>query len=67
MEYDKVPGPDGLPIRVPANDDYRTCPECGGDCYPDPSAGADGLGVRIAFICPEHGLHSVIDPFEEDR
>lgn len=67
MEYDKVPGPDGLPIRVPTNDDYRTCSECGADCYPDPNAGADGLGVRIAFICPEHGLHSVIDPFEEAR
>ena len=67
MEYDEVPGPDGLSIRMPTSDDYRTCSECGGDCYPDPSAGADGLGVRIAFVCPTHGVHSVIDPFEEDR
>ena len=45
---------------------YRTCPECGGDCQPEPSA-VDGLGVRIAFICPQHGAHSLVDPFEEQR
>lgn len=67
MEYDEVPGPDGLRIRVSATDEHRTCSECGGDCYPDPGAGAEGMGVRIAFICPVHGLHSVIDPFEEYR
>lgn len=44
---------------------YRTCSECGRDCHPDPSAGADGLGVRIAFVCLEHGIHSVVDPFAD--
>ena len=67
MEYNELDGPDGVEIRVPKDDAYRTCSECGGDCYPDPSAGADGLGVRIAFVCPEHGVHSVIDPFEDKR
>lgn len=52
---------------MPRDQSYRTCSECGGDCYPDTSAGADGLGVRIAFVCPEHGVHSVVDPFEEER
>lgn len=42
---------------------YRTCAECGADCTPEPSA-IDGLGVRIAFVCSEHGVHSVLDPFE---
>lgn len=42
---------------------YRTC----ADCEPDTSAGADGVGVRIAWVCPMHGVHSVIDPFEDKR
>lgn len=67
MDYDKFDGPDGVEVRVPTDDSYRTCSECGGDCYPDPSAGADGIGVRIAFVCPEHGVHSVVDPFEDKR
>lgn len=50
------------------NDDesYRMCSECGGDCQPEPS-GADGLGVRIMWVCPQHGVHSVVDPFEHLR
>lgn len=67
MDYNEVAGPDGLVIRVAANDDHRTCAECGRDCEPDLAAGAEGLGARIAFICPEHGIHSVIDPFEHLR
>ncbi|MBP1325054.1 hypothetical protein JOF28_000286 [Leucobacter exalbidus] len=67
MEYHELEGPDGVSIRVPKNDGYRTCPECGGDCEPDVAAGAAGMGVRIAFICPEHGVHSVVDPFEDRR
>lgn len=46
---------------------YRTCAECGRDCDPDPSAGADGIGARIAWVCPVHGVHSVTDPFEDLR
>ena len=66
MEYEEIGDVDGVPIRAPKDDSYRTCPECGKDCPPEPTA-VDGLDLRIAFICPEHGLHSVIDPFEEDR
>lgn len=46
------------------DESYRTCPECGRDCEPDPNAGSDDFGTRIAFVCPDHGVHSVIDPFE---
>lgn len=45
---------------------YRTCEKCGTDCSPDP-IGAHGLGIRIAFVCPEHGVQSVIDPFEDQQ
>lgn len=41
---------------------YRTCAECGADCEPDPLA-EDGFGVRIAFVCQEHGLQTIVDPF----
>jgi len=67
MDYERVDGPDGLEVRVPTSYDYRTCSDCGGDCEPDPSVGADGLGVRIAFVCPEHGVQSLVDPFEDLR
>lgn len=56
MDYNQFDGPDGVEVRVPTDEGYHTCSECGGDCYPDPSAGADGLGV-----------HSVVDPFEDKR
>lgn len=42
---------------------YRTCSVCGGDCLPEPSA-TDELGVRLLFVCPDHGVHSIVDPFE---
>lgn len=45
------------------------CPtgeERSGDCVPELTA-RDGLGVRIVFVCPEHGLHSIVDPFEGKR
>lgn len=41
---------------------YRTCGVCGGDCEPEP-LGEDGLGVRIVFNCPQHGVETVVDPF----
>lgn len=66
MDYDRIEGPDGMEIRIAKGKDYRTCTECGGECYPD-SAGADGIGARIAWICPEHGVHSIVDPFEDKR
>lgn len=42
---------------------YRTCAECGGDCTPELMESSAGMSV--AFCCPIHGLHSVIDPFED--
>ena len=54
----------GLEIRLlDPNSGYRTCPECGGDCAPEPNS-ADSYGIRIMFVCPRHGVHSVVDPFE---
>jgi hypothetical protein len=44
---------------------HRTCPECRRDCEPIPLETAEGM--RISFICPLHGVHTVIDPFEEER
>ena len=67
MGYDEVLGPDGLQIRVPRDDDHRTCAVCGGDCEPDTSLSADGSGVRVAFVCPEHGVQTLVDPFEDLR
>lgn len=49
------------------DESYRICAECGQDCEPDTSVGADGFGVRITWVCPEHGVHSVVDPFEDLR
>lgn len=67
MEHDGVEIPDDLEIRVWDMDSgYRTCKVCGGDCEPEPG-GADGYGVRIMFVCPEHGVHSMVDPFEDKR
>lgn len=66
MEYHEFEGPYGAAIRVPKDEIHRTCPACGGDCEPEPTS-VSGLGVRIAFTCPEHGVHSVIDPFEGQR
>ncbi len=45
---------------------HRVCGVCGNDCAPD-SAGANGLGVRIVFVCPDHGVQSIVDPFEDQR
>lgn len=46
---------------------YRTCAECGADCEPEPFDAGEGRGIRIAFACPTHGVHSVVDPFEGKR
>lgn len=66
MEYHEFEGPYGAAIRVPKDEIHRKCPACGGDCELE-STSVSGLGVRIAFTCPEHGVHSVIDPFEGQR
>lgn len=49
-----------------ADEEYRTCTVCGSDCVPEPSA-VDGLGVRVVFVCPEHGVQSIVDPFSDLR
>jgi len=49
---------DGHPV-------YRICSRCGADCQPEPLEADDGF--RIAFVCPQHGVHSVVDPFEDKR
>lgn len=47
----------------PEDETYRTCEECGGDCTPE-ILGAEGESSRFVFVCPEHGVQSVINPFE---
>ena len=52
-----------MPVFEPdAEENYRTCPECGSDCKPE--LFETDSGIRIAFTCAEHGVHSVVDPFE---
>lgn len=58
---------DGVPIRVPTDEGYRTCSTCGGDCEPDTSLSADGIGVCIAWVCSEHGVQGIVDPFSDLR
>jgi hypothetical protein len=43
--------------------EYRTCPHCGVDCEPEPVEADRRL--KIAFSCADHGLHTLIDPFEQ--
>lgn len=44
------------------NEQHRTCAQCGADCFPESLEADDGF--RIAFVCAEHGVHSVVAPFE---
>jgi len=67
MEYEESGEVDGVPIRVPINDGYRTYSVCGGDCEPDIGFRSDEHGARIAFVCPKHGVRSLVDPFEDHR
>jgi hypothetical protein len=64
MEYEQIDGPRGLEISVLTSDEYRTCSMCGDDCEPDSTLSVDGAGVRVAFVCREHGVQRVVDPFE---
>jgi len=42
--------------------EYRTYSQCGADCSPEPFE--TDQGMRISLVCSEHGVHTVIDPFE---
>ncbi|MBO4145956.1 hypothetical protein QWJ06_05375 [Kocuria rhizophila] len=66
MDGDAFDWSDGLGDLAPADQSYRTSAECGVDCALDPTA-IDGMGVRIAFVCPQHGVQSIIDPFQGQR
>ena len=48
----------------PEDEGYRTCAECGAACPPEPTV-VEGVGVRIAFVCAEHGVHTFIAPFDD--
>jgi len=50
---------------TPENEQYRTCAQCGTDCLPEPIEADDGF--KIAFVCAEHGVHSIVDPFKGSR
>lgn len=66
---DDEPGieiPDDVEINVwDPKGGHRTCAECGRDCVPEPVE-SDGR-LKIAFICRKHGIHSVVDPFDDER
>lgn len=66
MDFEELGDLDGVPVRVPTDEGYRTCSVCGRDCEPNPLA-EDGLGVRVAFVCPHHGAQSIVDPFADSR
>jgi len=44
---------------------YRSCSDCGSHCTPEPFRHEQGF--RIAIVCPEHGVQSVIDPSGANR
>jgi len=50
-------------LWIPENDDYRTCNMCGADAPPEHFD--DGEQLRLAFVCPEHGIQSIVSPFQD--
>ena len=36
-----------------SNENYRTCAVCGRDCEPEIFEGGEGVGIRVAFSCPD--------------
>ena len=67
IDYNQGDGRGRLEYRAPMDDSYRASSECGRNRHPTPSADADGLGVRIAPVCPECGAPRAIDPFDDKR
>jgi len=47
-------------------DDCNTCSQCGAHCVLDPFI-IEGKPPQVAFICAEHGVNAVLDPFESDE
>lgn len=62
-DYDQ--GFDASDVSRGQDADYRSCSECDGDCSPEPFKDANGF--RIAFVCREHGIQSVVDPFKDSN
>ena len=57
-------GPEGASWNP--DEGYRTCSVCGGDCEPEIASDAD-KGARFLWVCPQHGVHTITDPFEKYR
>lgn len=67
LGYVKMTSEDlNLPLIL-GDQSYRTCQEFDSDCIPGPFIAGKSEGIRAAFICPNCGVHSVIDPFEHLR
>ena len=66
MEFDGMEIPADIEVTVWGSNEHRRCNVCRAECAPEPS-GADGYGVRIIYVCRDHGLQSVVDPFEHLR
>jgi hypothetical protein len=66
MDYDTFETPSSVRLNIPRNQDYRTCSECSSDCSPGANA-IDGIGLCIASVCAEHGVQSIVDPFNDER
>lgn len=66
MEHNELGSLDGVPIRRPADHSYRWCAQCGAECHPDPTS-IEGIGMRIAFVCADHGINVLVNPFEGQR
>lgn len=67
MEYEEIDALNVVTIRAAKNADHQTCTQCGADCQPDVSLGADDSDVRIAFVYPAHGVNAFVEPFEDER
>ena len=55
-------GPEGASWNP--DEGYRTCSVCRGDCEPEIAGGDTDEGVRFLWVCPQHGAHTITDPFE---
>lgn len=47
-------------IFEPADDG---CETCGVPLEPEPVVSALVEGIRVAWVCPDHGVSSIVNPF----